>query len=113
MVSMAGPRCAREPGVSAELPPLPNYAVSLGHSCAGEPFRKYYTEHQMREYAAAAIARAPAEPSPAAAELIAAFESLMIGFRDQSWAEWQNGNGTNVGKKIDDLRKRYYAEKNN
>lgn len=59
-----------------------------------------------------------ATPSPskggelaAARELIAAFESSMEGCRDQSWAEWENGHGENVGKRIEEARTAYAASK--
>lgn len=59
-----------------------------------------------------------ATPSPskggelaAARELIAAFESSMEGCRDQSWSEWQNGHGENVGKRIEAARTAYAASK--
>jgi hypothetical protein len=44
-------------------------------------------------------------------ELIAAFESLTDGCDDKSWARWENGNGRNVGNRIEAARKEYYAAK--
>ncbi|KGC17779.1 hypothetical protein ACS0X5_05960 [Burkholderia gladioli] len=43
----------------------------------------------------------------AARRLIATFGSMLIGCREQSFAGWQNGNGTNVGDKIDAARRAY------
>jgi hypothetical protein len=43
----------------------------------------------------------------AARRLIAAYERMLIGCRVQSWAGWQNGNGTNVGDAIERARKAY------
>jgi hypothetical protein len=61
----------------------------------------------------AAPDRAPSIDSAAeleaARKLIAAYESLMTGCANTSWAEWQNGNGANVGKKIEAARKKYFA----
>lgn len=52
---------------------------------------------------------APAPSLAAAIELVAAFESSMEGCTDKSWSEWQNGNGDNVGQRIEAARKVYYA----
>lgn len=43
----------------------------------------------------------------AARRLIACFERMMVGCTVQSWAGWQNGNGTNVGDAIERARKAY------
>lgn len=42
-----------------------------------------------------------------AIELISAFESLSKGCRNKSWAEWQNGDGEDVGKRIEKARSAY------
>lgn len=44
----------------------------------------------------------------AAQELIAAFESLMVGDKNKDWSTWENGNGRNVGKVIEAKRRKYY-----
>lgn len=43
----------------------------------------------------------------AARRLIAAFGSMLVGCREQTFSGWANGNGTNVGDKIDAARRAY------
>lgn len=43
----------------------------------------------------------------AARRLIVACERMLTGCRVQSWAGWQNGNGTNVGDAIERARRAY------
>ena len=44
-----------------------------------------------------------------ARRLIAAFEQIAVGCKEKSFADWENGNGKNVGIEIERARKKYHA----
>ena len=47
----------------------------------------------------------------AADRVIFAFERLTEGCTDKSWAEWENGNGENIGHEIESALAEYRALK--
>ena len=64
-------------------------------------------ENEIDIRTTAADARIMARELVAARRLIASFESMLTGCNVQTFAGYENGNGTNVGDKIEAARRAY------